>query len=1071
LSIKKDWFEQISRVGKGTQESKLAIARAKAAIHKVRDSAKKELFDKAKVRLLELLESSPGPAAVADAEKLVVDLEAKAEPFTRFKKGPESEMMPLADQVDSSAEAAKASVASAKELLRPVEEDVFDEMIKADVQAFLSGETRRSEVRLGQLGRRIDRCTNLSSQYRSGLDKYRIVALIEELKPLILQKVKDSSGVDVEEVAAAIKEAEKQVELSKKVATLSMEEAIELSDKMEQAIEAAKASMAGARQQLCPIDESLDPVVQKALKAFVAAEVKGSEQKLGLQEMKLRRVVNLNTTFRADIAKKKAAKVDQVRTAALKIIRLFREGRSLEDLFGLFEPGDGDLIDESKFLTFFEKSDTMLKAIGVEPPTEEKPSAEELAALFASSCPEGSSSLTKDSFISLVAAYLQVVKKTNLTEGVSVMKSAVVRDLVVGELLEVIDGPTFEEQIKVNRLKVKAKSDGAIGWATMAGNAGTVFLKVGAVYSRDFFCASLVWQQQTHQALHTCRTSQWQTALSLSDVLETVHHQESGGNLHRVVMMVGNDFEGYLQVSAPSGFDWLATLVYLRPGAPWNATTNFTEFPANVSSDTQGSMLKFQRGNFTGGVRYGFEGPIYVPNFGPVTSNPTFTFTLDKAVKKGPAFPEGMSSVVFAEPVRAIVDGFVMASNRLAGVRTQLLIKVRLATDVAAPHTVRITPPPGYTTSEPNGGCTMRPWPGKLDFSPDEDVLSQATCGWERVDVEKDQYRLILYPNKRTPLTQLLQFRVNAFNPVVNKSAPGPKTVSLGPCGAPQCWSFESKTFFSEEDIDSPQFVDAIPSPEPMEQAALMPFRMPMRNDQPGKASRIVLYFKLGMAGGFKDKEQLPRGIMELNAPPGTKFPQSCAYTIETRRVVIFGSVYNASVLEVDDWEQPAEIISCVGSNERAVIEIDAGLRADKGYAFVIGLTNPLVDAAESNWTIQFQGQFSRPFPTYKLWAFSDLAVEPFVKSSGPSCYQGQCVGAGAGVAVPVVVTVRTQNSIGTAGELHITAPLGFAFDATEGGTKIDGDRPTGCIIREYVGGNLSAAPERWRALERDCLI
>ncbi|CAE8609608.1 unnamed protein product [Polarella glacialis] len=511
-------------------------------------------------------------------------------------------------------------------------------------------------------------------------------------------------------------------------------------------------------------------------------------------------------------------------------------------------------------------------------------------------------------------------------------------------------------------------------------------------------------------------------------------------------------------------------------------------------------MLKFQRGNFTGGVRYGFEGPIYVPNFGPVTSNPTFTFTLDKAVKKGtsrllascsapegPAFPEGMSSVVFAEPVRAIVDGFVMASNRLAGVRTQLLIKVRLATDVAAPHTVRITPPPGYTTSEPNGGCTMRPWPGKLDFSPDEDVLSQATCGWERVDVEKDQYRLILYPNKRTPLTQLLQFRVNAFNPVVNKSAPGPKTVSLGPCGAPQCWSFESKTFFSEEDIDSPQFVDAIPSPEPMEQAALMPFRMPMRNDQPGKASRIVLYFKLGMAGGFKDKEQLPRGIMELNAPPGTKFPQSfrlrfviqLMYFPRTRRVVIFGSVYNASVLE----EMPGfEQIRVTRSGLRFARILGHDLRPfdlsqlvselfQSQAQFVIGLTNPLVDAAESNWTIQFQGQFSRPFPTYKLWAFSDLAVEPFVKSSGPSCYQGQCVGAGAGVAVPVVVTVRTQNSIGTAGELHITAPLGFAFDATEGGTKIDGDRPTGCIIREYVGGNLSAAPERWRALERDCLI
>merc|ERR1719253_2103606 len=74
---------------------------------------------------------------------------------------------------------------------------------------------------------------------------------------------------------------------------------------------------------------------------------------------------------------------------------------------------------------------------------------------------------------------MKVAKEAVLTDDVSI-KSKPVRRLVEGEVLDILSGPTKEdEDAEVTRLKVKAMSDDVEGWVTPTGNQGTVFLEDG----------------------------------------------------------------------------------------------------------------------------------------------------------------------------------------------------------------------------------------------------------------------------------------------------------------------------------------------------------------------------------------------------------------------------------------------------------------------------------------------------------------------------------------------------------------------------------------------------------------
>jgi len=69
------------------------------------------------------------------------------------------------------------------------------------------------------------------------------------------------------------------------------------------------------------------------------------------------------------------------------------------------------------------------------------------------------------------------IKDTYITADLSVAEGKNVRKIRVGEVVDILEFETKDESCNVKRIKVKAKTDGATGWVTVAGNQGTAFME------------------------------------------------------------------------------------------------------------------------------------------------------------------------------------------------------------------------------------------------------------------------------------------------------------------------------------------------------------------------------------------------------------------------------------------------------------------------------------------------------------------------------------------------------------------------------------------------------------------
>lgn len=83
----------------------------------------------------------------------------------------------------------------------------------------------------------------------------------------------------------------------------------------------------------------------------------------------------------------------------------------------------------------------------------------------------------KDKSLKNWSPIYKCLSATVVHDGFKVKESQVVRRMEVGELVEIVEGPTLETAIGVIRIKAKAEKDGALGWITVKGNGGTLFLK------------------------------------------------------------------------------------------------------------------------------------------------------------------------------------------------------------------------------------------------------------------------------------------------------------------------------------------------------------------------------------------------------------------------------------------------------------------------------------------------------------------------------------------------------------------------------------------------------------------
>merc|ERR1711972_632083 len=77
-----------------------------------------------------------------------------------------------------------------------------------------------------------------------------------------------------------------------------------------------------------------------------------------------------------------------------------------------------------------------------------------------------------------MGVYMKVADATVMTGSICIRESKVLRRLQVNDILEILEGPKYEETAKVMRVRGKVLApDNTEGWITMAGNQGTVYLK------------------------------------------------------------------------------------------------------------------------------------------------------------------------------------------------------------------------------------------------------------------------------------------------------------------------------------------------------------------------------------------------------------------------------------------------------------------------------------------------------------------------------------------------------------------------------------------------------------------
>jgi len=241
-------------------------------------------------------------------------------------------------------------------------------------------------------------------------------------------------------------------------------------DKLKEEASAALASTKEVEETLNEAMEKLtkveeDCAASEDLNGFDKREVPRLKQKHARVVSRLEKVTAAAKAANEKAVRKAYAEIEQKRTETVTAMRAFMttEGKTGEQLFAHI--GAGADITSEKFAEFLKG----LASLTLED--------EQATRLFEHIAGE-SAGIIQESFLDLIRLYYKCVKATVLTEDITI-KSKTVRRLEMYEVLEVLEGPTKEEGVNVQRVKVQAVNDAAVGWATIAGNQGTPFLEPG----------------------------------------------------------------------------------------------------------------------------------------------------------------------------------------------------------------------------------------------------------------------------------------------------------------------------------------------------------------------------------------------------------------------------------------------------------------------------------------------------------------------------------------------------------------------------------------------------------------
>jgi len=404
---------------------------------------------------------------VSHLEAPLKELEKLVEPFVKAGKQSVDEMLVVADTAAEAISSFRESLSAARAALFPIDESLSDDVKKA-LTTFLKREVNKPTLHLIKFESRLTKTENLVRKYRADEAKTRHAAIVEELKPQMLEKVENGTGQAVKEFEDMVKTAEGAVEPFARGCKAPPSKFKAIADRAAASVQAAQTAAQTARGDICPIDDSLDDEVKKDLQLFLKPVIRKSELQIGCLERRLRRCSQLVKSFRADILKNLGQRVEKVKTSLRSMVHKIRsaEKLSVEDLFNRFDPSDG-FISEAAFQRFFEEAGADAEL----PPADR-------TNVFQSCLGEGRSQLNIGDFGSLASTFMKVANATSLMDGISISSSKAVSKLKAGQVVELLEGPMADdENADISRVRVKTVVGDIEGWATVKGNAGTVFLK------------------------------------------------------------------------------------------------------------------------------------------------------------------------------------------------------------------------------------------------------------------------------------------------------------------------------------------------------------------------------------------------------------------------------------------------------------------------------------------------------------------------------------------------------------------------------------------------------------------
>eukprot|EP00930_Biecheleria_cincta_P032600 TRINITY_DN22604_c0_g1_i1.p1 TRINITY_DN22604_c0_g1~~TRINITY_DN22604_c0_g1_i1.p1 ORF type:complete len:2058 (+),score=625.53 TRINITY_DN22604_c0_g1_i1:78-6176(+) len=106
-------------------------------------------------------------------------------------------------------------------------------------------------------------------------------------------------------------------------------------------------------------------------------------------------------------------------------------------------------------------------------------SSEQVALLFSKYLDkgEGIGNISRGSFMRAMQQFYICVRSIAITHEFVIGKGKPQRMLAEDEVVEVLEGPQGDEKLGVMRVRARMLSDGLVGWISVSGNQGTVFLK------------------------------------------------------------------------------------------------------------------------------------------------------------------------------------------------------------------------------------------------------------------------------------------------------------------------------------------------------------------------------------------------------------------------------------------------------------------------------------------------------------------------------------------------------------------------------------------------------------------